>query len=266
MPLIDIPALQQILGPLAARLTVAALDECASTNALLIEAAGKGAPSGSVVVADRQTEGYGRRGRAWISSPKDSLTFSLLWHWRKRSAHLSGLSLGIGLALALGLESLGIRHLGLKWPNDLLCQQPEGYAKLAGVLVELVDKPHRMEAVIGVGLNLRAPPVMEQPVAGLADCCARIPGRHELLAALLKELVRILDIFEAQGFAVLRQSWESRHLCQNQPVYLLEDNRLLAEGICRGVDKDGALFLETSSGLERFMAGDLSLRAGTKNR
>jgi BirA family biotin operon repressor/biotin-[acetyl-CoA-carboxylase] ligase len=265
MSLIDLATLQQFLGPLAARLDIHVLDECTSTNALLLEEAKKGAPSGCVLVADTQTEGHGRRGRFWVSSPKDSLTFSLLWHWRKRSAQLSGLSLGLGLGMALALESLGARHLGLKWPNDLLCWRAESYAKLAGVLVELTTKPHRTEVVIGIGLNLRAPKVPGQPVAGLADCCDRIPGRHELLAALLKELVRILDIFEAQGFAVLRQSWQSRHVLQDQFVYLQEEDHLLAEGICRGVDEDGALLLETSSGLERFLAGDLSLRLGMKN-
>ncbi|MDR2637690.1 MAG: biotin--[acetyl-CoA-carboxylase] ligase, partial [Zoogloeaceae bacterium] len=130
--------------------------------------------------------------------------------------------------------------------------------------VELVNAPaNRMAAVIGIGLNLCAPTVPGQQTAGLADCCAAPPERHALLAALLAELARTLDIFTAEGFAALRDEWQARHLWQGRPVRLGENGRFHAEGICRGVDADGALLLETPRGLERFFAGDLSLRPAT---
>ncbi|MDR3324063.1 MAG: biotin--[acetyl-CoA-carboxylase] ligase [Zoogloeaceae bacterium] len=257
-------ALQHALEPLASRFHVEVLEECASTNALLLEQAGQGVPSGSVRIAKRQTAGRGRRGRVWVSSPEESLTFSLLWRWRGEAARLSGLSLALGLALVRALEGFGAAGLRLKWPNDVLYAAPNRTAaKLAGILVELASGPQETAVIVGVGLNLSAPFVPEQPVAGLAECLSRLPERPALLAALLKEMADILEQVETAGFvAPLRQEWQARHLWQNQPVRLQEEGKLLAEGVCRGVDETGALLLETATGQQRFMAGDLSLRAG----
>ncbi|MDR1890167.1 MAG: biotin--[acetyl-CoA-carboxylase] ligase [Zoogloeaceae bacterium] len=252
--------LRQALGAYASRFDVDILPECPSTNALLLERAAQGAPSGSVLVAERQTAGRGRRGRVWISRPEDSLTFSLLWRWRK-DARLAGLSLAVGLALHRALHGLGARDLGLKWPNDLLYCGAGGAAKLAGILIELASDTRGVASVIGVGINLFAPQVPEQATAGLVDCCAETPSRDILLAALLTELARHLDLFAHAGFAALRADWQLRHVWQDKNVRLHEDSRIV-EGICRGVDDDGALLLATADGLERFWAGDVSLRAG----
>lgn len=264
MPLIDLAQLRTTLGASAGRFDVDALDVCSSTNALLLERAAAGAPAGTVLVADTQTAGRGRRGRPWVSAPADSLTFSLLWRLPPEPERLAGLSLAVGLALVHGLESQGATGLGLKWPNDLLCARPQGWAKLAGVLVELATDRRGMQVVLGIGLNLRAPPtggpLVDQVVAGLVDVCQSPPERHELLAALLQALVTTLERFSQQGFAPLRAEWEARHVWQNQPVRLFEAGLVSAEGICLGVDAAGALLLETGTGLVRCMAGDLSLR------
>ena len=80
MSLID-PALLQTRLAAAGRFDVDALVECDSTNSELIRRAERGAPAGSVLVADRQSAGRGRRGRSWLSSPESSLTFSVLWRF-----------------------------------------------------------------------------------------------------------------------------------------------------------------------------------------
>jgi BirA family biotin operon repressor/biotin-[acetyl-CoA-carboxylase] ligase len=245
----------------ASRFDVDILEECPSTNTVLLERAAQGAPSGSVLVAKRQTAGRGRRGRVWISSPEDSLTFSLLWRWRK-DIPLAGLSLVVGLALHRALHRLGARDLMLKWPNDLLYCGPSGTAKLAGVLIELARDGRSTASIIGIGLNLRAPRVPEQPTAGLIDCCAEMPARPLLLSTLLAELARHFDLFASAGFALLRTDWQLRHVWQDQRVRLQEEGRPPIEGICRGVDDEGALLLATAAGLERFWAGDVRLRAG----
>ena len=108
MALIDPVLLKTRLGNQAGRFDVDALDECDSTNSELLRRAEGGAPSGSVVVADRQSAGRGRRGRNWLSSPESSLTFSLLWRFSGNASTLSGLSLAVGVALAQS-QKLGIR-------------------------------------------------------------------------------------------------------------------------------------------------------------
>ncbi len=81
-----IAAIADALGPLARRFDIDVLDRCDSTNAVLLARAEAGAPSGTVVIANEQTAGRGRRGRSWFASPGDSLTFSLLWRFAPGTA------------------------------------------------------------------------------------------------------------------------------------------------------------------------------------
>ena len=112
--LIDPGRLQALLGVACGRFDVDALAECESTSSLLLERASHGTPAGSVVVADRQHGGRGRRGRSWLSSPDASLTFSLLWRFEGGVEHLAGLSLAVGVAVARALAACGARSIALK--------------------------------------------------------------------------------------------------------------------------------------------------------
>ena len=216
-----------------------------STNSELMRRADGGAPSGSVVVADRQRAGRGRRGRSWLSEPARSLTFSVLWRFAGRTERLAGLSLAVGVALARALENLGAGGIGLKWPNDVILQTDCGHAKLAGILVELSSDRRGAAAVIGIGLNLETPSGdLPQAAAGLAEAMVRVPERHQVLAAILGELAMTLDAFAVDGFAGQKTGWLSRHAWQDRPVRVLGDGGAERDGICRGVDDDGALLLE----------------------
>lgn len=274
--LIDVARLAGCLGEVACRLNVEALAECESTNALLLQkkpANAAAAVSGSVLVADRQTAGRGRRGRRWWSaqvSPADSLTFSLLWRF-PRGAALSGLSLAVGVALANALAELGASGVRLKWPNDLLVETPEGFAKLGGILIELSSGASGTAAVIGIGLNLRPPLEVppDQPAAGIATTMVDgLPERHALFATVLRHLVLTLDLFAAHGFAPLRPAWERSNAYADRAVRLIDESGPDLVGRCLGVDDDGALRVETVDGVRRWLVGDVSLRplaAGASN-
>lgn len=266
--LIDVVRLAGCLGDIARRLNVEALAECESTNAVLLQkktANAALAASGSVLVADRQTAGRGRRGRRWWSaqeSPADSLTFSLLWRF-PRGAALSGLSLAVGVALANALAELGARGVKLKWPNDLLVETPDGFAKLGGILIELASGAGGTSAVIGIGLNLQPPleVLPDQPAAGIATTMADgLPERHVLFAAVLRHLVLTLDLFAAHGFAPLRSAWERSNAYAGRAVRLIDESGPDLVGRCLGVDDDGALRVDTADGVRRWLAGDVSLR------
>lgn len=260
MAQIDPARLNPLLGQALGRFDVDAVDEIDSTNSELSRRAARGAASGTVLVADRQQAGRGRRGRPWLSSPQDSLTLSLLWRFTPPLSRLAGLSLAVGLAVARALESIGAHGIALKWPNDLLLRQADGFAKLGGILIELSSDARGPQAIIGLGLNLRPPDGdLGQAAAGLIDVLGDLPERHALLAALLRQLAYVLDEFDAHGFAALRHEWLRRHAWQDLPVRLL-DGGLVREGLCRGVDAQGALLLETASGLDTILAGDVSLR------
>lgn len=257
---IDPVRLDSLLGPLRHRFALEALGECSSTSSLLLERARQGAPAGLTLVADRQTAGRGRRGRQWWSSPEAGLTFSVLWRFAGAISGLAGLSLAVGLAVARALERSGAQGVGLKWPNDLLL----GDGKLGGILVELESVAGTTLAVIGIGLNLQLPPLGEEEFlhrpAALAQALSPLPDRHRLLAQVLIELAAVLDRFAEGGFSVLRGEWQALHAWQDRRVRLLNGGSLDRQGICLGADVDGALLLRTPVGIERCLAGDLSLR------
>lgn len=256
---LDIAVIAAALGGQACRFDVDVLAECASTNTLLLSRAEAGAAAGSVVAAEHQTAGRGRRGRSWLSEAGDSLTFSLLWRFPQGKS-LSGLSLAVGVAIAKAVESIGIRGIMLKWPNDVLLNG----RKLAGVLIEVVPGIRPEAVVIGVGMNLRLPQAMPTEIrrtaTALADAGGELPSPSILLAKLLLEIHAVVARFAEHGFTDLRNDWLTRHAFEGQSVRLLSDFSAPVEGFCRGVDADGALLLETTDGLRRIISGEVSLR------
>jgi BirA family biotin operon repressor/biotin-[acetyl-CoA-carboxylase] ligase len=259
--LIDPVRLKPLLGGLASRFDVDALAEASSSSDLLLARAseGAGAGSGSVLVVDRQTAGRGRRGRSWASSPDTSLTFSLLWRFEGGVERLAGLSLAVGVALVRAMSAFGVSGAVLKWPNDILLNG----GKLAGILVELTSERRGMVAVIGIGINLTPPAPdlgLDVPASSLSDALPALPDRHALLAQILCELAPALDQFSQAGFSAFRSEWQGLHAWQNQEVSVLRDGQVEMAGICRGADADGALLVETSTGLVRCLSGDVSLR------
>lgn len=262
MTLIDPVLLKTRLADLAGRFDVDALDACDSTNSELMRRAERGAPAGSVIVADEQSAGRGRRGRSWLSSAESSLTFSLLWRFSGNAASLSGLSLAVGVGLVRAMDSLGAQGICLKWPNDVLLRSGDGYAKLAGILIELSSDRRGTQAVIGIGLNLLPPTGdLPQPAAGLSQACPHPADRHDVLAAILVHLAAVLDSFASAGFGGLKLEWQRHHAWQDQAVQILGDGEASKPGRCLGVDADGALLLETAAGVERIFSGDVSLRS-----
>ena len=81
-----------------------------------------------------------------------------------------------------------------------------------------------------------------------------------MLAALLIELVRVLDAFTVDGFAGQKSEWQRWHAWQDEPVRIVEDGRELLAGTCIGADADGSLLVRSERGVERVLAGDVSLR------
>jgi BirA family transcriptional regulator, biotin operon repressor / biotin---[acetyl-CoA-carboxylase] ligase len=260
--LLDAAAVRAQLGPQARHFHLELLDACASTNTLLLARARAGAPSGSVIACELQSAGRGRRGNNWQSGLGGSLTFSLLWRFAQGAAGLTGLSLAAGVAVVRALASAGVAEVQLKWPNDLL----HAGRKLGGILIELHgDAPGPTAAVIGIGLNVRLPASLRdaiaQPVTDVASISEQVPPRNRLLAAALIELARVLEGFAGHGFAPLRQEWMARHAHQGKPVTLTSGDGKTLAGRAAGVAEDGALLVETARGLERFVSGEVSLRA-----
>lgn len=248
------------LGKHSARFDIDVVDQTGSTNTDMLVRATHGAPSGSVLAAESQTQGRGRRGRDWQSSPGGALTFSILWRFDQGAGFLSGLSLLVGIALARVLRKHGAADVMLKWPNDLLWR----HLKLAGILIELAgDVMGPTVAVIGIGINFRLPESVkariDQPVVDLARIGVA-EDRNYLFAEILIELDSLLRKFSAEGFASFREEWDRLHAFQDKMVRVRMPDRSEIEGRVQGVGDDGALLVHTRSGSKKFYGGELSLR------
>ena len=249
----------QAIGEQRAWFNVQILNEVASTNTYLMQQ--KNAAHATCVAAHIQTHGKGRRGRTWVSQLGASLTFSLLWRFQCGAAALSGLSLAVGVALIRALNSLNMNDAQLKWPNDVLVDGK----KLAGILIELQgDLEGPSAAVIGVGVNLSLPKnvleSIDQPAIDLASMSEKSINQSELLGVILKHLADVISSFEARGFVGLRDEWSRYHAFENKPVRMLLPNGTDVQGVVKSVADDGILLVETALGLQRFSAGEISLR------
>ncbi len=251
----------EVLTPYGLR--VRCLPEVDSTNERLAQLAAAGAPSGTLLAAERQTKGRGRRGRSWLSVPGASLTFSLLWRFERPTAQLTGLSLAVGVALVRALHALGATGLGLKWPNDVLY----GEAKLAGILIELSgDLLGPVAAIIGIGLNIRACPWLKEQLtirmADLETACARRLNRNAVLSTVARELVNAMDTYSRYGFTPYRQPWLAYHAWHDRTVSVFNPDGSQLTGRIVGIDAEGALLLDTGTGIRPVLSGDVSLRKG----
>ncbi len=187
--------------------------ETGSTNDDLVADARRGAPSGTVLVADHQTAGRGRVGRRWDAPPGASLLVSVLVRPSAAAAErLHGATQAVGLsAQAACVDVAGFRP-ELKWPNDLLV----GQRKLAGVLSEAVTGAD-VAVVMGMGLNVAWPPEPTETAISASSVAGRAIGRDELLARYLEHL------------AVRLRQWEGA------PAELLADYRAALATIGRAV-------------------------------
>jgi BirA family transcriptional regulator, biotin operon repressor / biotin---[acetyl-CoA-carboxylase] ligase len=232
--------------------------ECGSTNTELLDHLRRGGGP-LLLVAERQTAGRGRLGRAWQSQAGGSLTFSIGQAW-PAALDLSGLSLAVGCALADALEPEGQR-LGLKWPNDLWLDG----AKLGGVLIETVALPGAQRGVvIGVGLNLAPLPEGSDRSAfasGHAPLQALLPGIEPAtaLARVAPALQRLLAEFaNGAGFAPWREAFARRDLACGRRVSV-GVGAGSRRGTARGVSASGELLLDEDGRLSTLSGGELSL-------
>jgi len=210
------------------------------------------------LVAEEQTAGRGRAGRSWLSEPGSALTFSLAWPFLQNPHALMGLPLAVGVALAQALATLDV-PVQLKWPNDVL----KDGKKLAGVLIETATVGTTTWAVIGVGLNLRMPDALEKkigrPVAD-APWLARM-DRNRLLATLLVQIAATLEQFSVHGFAAFVEQWNRFHAHADKHVDIIDQGKIVQQGITLGVNGSGCLLLQDERGIWPVMAGDVSLRS-----
>jgi len=242
-------AIWEAVAPLWPHFTVEVLPAIDSTNSELMRRARAGHGEPLLLVAEVQTAGRGRMGRAWDSGVAvgDVLTFSLGWPLPR--ADCSGLSLAVGVSLAQALHP----SIRLKWPNDLWWQQ----RKLAGILIETAQWGQLRYAVIGVGLNIRAPqggPWATAP-AWLQELQPDMDA-PQALARVVPALAQDLQRYASEGWAPFRPAYAVRDALRGHAVQLSDGT----QGVAIGVDGRGALLVHTAQGARAIDSAEVSVR------
>lgn len=262
------------LGPVAASAgyQLLAFDRIGSTNAEALSRARAGAEGPLWVVAGEQTEGRGRRGRAW-ATPRGNLAASLLLIVdmpRPKAATLgfvAGLALNEavsavapGIAVKVGVDGLDEprARLTLKWPNDVLANG----AKLAGILVEVEPCGDKLAVVIGLGVNVAAAPEgLPYPATALNELGSFVTA-ESLFKALSDAWVRFHLLWDGgRGLSVIRRLWLAQAAGLGAPVAVR-----LGETVLRGkfetLDEEGRLIVLTEEGDRRVVtAGEVHFGA-----
>ena len=241
-----------------------------STNKYAREVAESSPASGTVVLAEQQSAGRGRRGKNWVSPFAANIYLSMVWDFEQGAQALEGLSLAIGVAVKRVLTAQGVDGVKLKWPNDIYVEQK----KLGGILLEMVGDPAgQCTVILGVGLNVTMPvnsgSEIEQDWTDVTTELTRqksavenagSASRNVLAAALISEILPLLSTFQSQGFAAYRDEWQAADAFYGQAAVISTPKQSI-EGVVRGVDTNGALRLEVQGGkIESFIGGELSLR------
>ena len=251
-------SLQQMAGKQGFRAQLK--HECSSSNDEIMALARQSADLAhkALCVAHFQTKGRGRQGRSWVNRQGECLMFSLGWAFDKPQYELGSLALVVALACRRALADIGL-NVNIKWPNDLVVAND----KLAGVLIETTRVENKTVAVIGIGINFVLPKEVENATSVQAlfqTASKQGVSVKTLLNAVLAQLDALLNEYAQNGFASCVGEYDAANRDTDRPVLLLQEGRIVHEGVVKGVDAQGALRLLTDNGEKTIVSGEISLR------
>lgn len=229
-----------------------------STNLVAQNWLRNGADAGSVVIADEQTKGRGRRGRSWYNPPGVSLSVTIILKPEPQNA--SQLSMVGALAVYDLCAYAKLSDTGIKWPNDV---QVKG-KKISGVLPEAVwDGSQLLGVVLGMGVNVRNQ--FDDQLARIATSIEAEAGRTFERLELIPLLLERTDYWAARiGSDELVRTWKSHLNTLGQSVVVEGINQRIV-GQAVDVERNGTLLIKTADGsIQAVMAGDVSLRPQDK--
>ena len=232
------------------------LGEVESTNSLLLNTP-EFDKHGSVVFAEKQTNGRGRKDRKWESQPEQNLTFSILL--KKFDQKLINIiNLGASLAVAQSIENLYQLKTELKWPNDVLI----GKKKVAGILLESSSKGNKInKLVIGIGVNVNQPnfpgKYLIEPTSIRKEFKSNV-SREKLLSEILTNFENVINEVHFNPDRII-DDWKEKCRMIGEKVKIVDDDTSKF-GVFEDIDKNGFLILKQEDKLEKIHFGDVSLR------
>lgn len=232
-------------------------DEVESTNSVLLNNK-EFNQNGTVLLAEFQSKGRGRKDRVWISNAGQNLTFSILLKSELKDYKLNLINLGASIAVAQGIENLFQLDAELKWPNDILVNKK----KIAGILIESSSKGSKLnKVVIGIGINVNQPNFPGkfdiQPTSVRREF-RELVNRERLLSEILNNFEDILSIIKSDPNKILND-WRNRCKMIGEKIRIVEGDKIKV-GIFDDIDENGILILKSGDKTEKIHFGDVSLR------
>lgn len=220
-----------------------------STQEIAHESARNGAEEGSIVLADEQTGGRGRLGRAWQSPSGTGIWMSLVLRPKIPLQKAPQLTLLIAVAASKAIEKVTGLEAAIKWPNDLLINGK----KVAGILTELQAEADSIHSVIvGIGMNVNQEKKhFSEEIAEIATSLA-IEGnkqfrRAEIIGVILSEIENLYNSYLENGFSVIKLLWEARAFSLGKRITARSFSGTLT-GYAKGITEEGVLLLEDDNG------------------
>ncbi len=229
-----------------------------STNDLAKELGAKGAPQGTLVVAEAQSKGRGRLGRRWDSPQAAGLYVSLLLRPPLPPTELPQITLTTAVAVVRAVRRATGLTLGIKWPNDLLL----GDQKVGGILTEMETETDRIRhLVVGLGLNVnnvQFPAELKTTATSLALAAGGPFPRLQILKAWLEEFEDLYERFLARQFPDILAEWKNYTVTLGKAV-TVRQGEVAISGEALEVAPDGALLVQTRTGdIVRVTSGEIA--------
>lgn len=234
-------------------------DSVPSTNLEAARRAVEGAPEGVCIVAAEQTAGRGRLQRNWVS-PKDAgLYFSIILRPKLDQSIWPLLSLMAAVAVHDALLDACHLETDIKWPNDILVDGK----KLCGILTETVETSRGRAVVVGIGINLTSnslPSELDQVATSIKAATGEMPDVEAVLDALVHDFAGHYRVLQQPGGpdAIITMWLNHSSYGDGKMIQVTDSNESYA-GTTRGLERDGALRVETNAGEIRVVrAGDVA--------
>lgn len=238
-----------------------------STNTKGKQLAELGEAEGTLVVAEEQTAGKGRRGRGWNSEPGVGIWMTLLLRPEILPVKVSGLTLLAALALTKAVKKVCDVDAQIKWPNDVIIAKK----KICGILTEMSSEENYIHyVVVGIGINANTtafPEEIEKTATSIYLQTGKMVDRMELTAVWVQSFCEYYEQFvRQQDLSFVIEEYNSVLANKDEEVrvyYGMVEQTALENtdiGIARGIDKDGALLVEAEGRMKRIVSGEVSVR------
>ena len=236
-------------------------EEIDSTNTYAKHLGEKGTEDGTLVIAESQHAGKGRRGRSWESPGGKDIYMSLLLRPQIQPEHASSVTLVAALSVAKAIGEVTGLECSIKWPNDLVLHGK----KVCGILTEMSSEPDCIHyVVVGIGINVNG----EQFPDGIKDMAGSLylegkktVRRALLVASVMNHFERDYEVFcKDQSLRKLRSDYDSLLINNGKDVKIIGIQEEYC-GIAQGIDDTGRLLVRMADGtIRKVVSGEVSVR------